>query len=138
MTKKSLEDLAKQLGYNNFGQMKEAIGVKKEGFLSSLFSRKKKEKEKETSPTKEVTEQKPEEPTIGSNILPFLDLIAKNSITLPGMARDVNVLRQNIAKLVKIKGETAATKADKFFKTEDQRESELEAAKAKAKSKYKG
>ncbi len=133
MTKKSLEDLAKQLGYNNFGQMKEAIGVKKEGFLSSLFSRKKKEKEKETSPTKEVTEQKPEEPTIGSNILPFLDLIAKNSITLPGMARDVNVLRQNIAKLVKIKGETAATKADKFFKTEDQRESELEAAKAKAK-----
>lgn len=135
MTKKSLEDLAKQLGYNNFGQMKEAIGVKKEGFLSSLFGKKKKEKEKEkeTSPTKEVTEQKPEEPTIGSNVLPFLDLIAKNSITLPGMARDVNVLRQNIAKLVKIKGETAATKADKFFKTEDQRESELEAAKAKAK-----
>jgi hypothetical protein len=113
--------------------MKEAIGVKKEGFLSSLFGKKKKEKEKETSPTKEVTEQKPEEPTIGSNVLPFLDLIAKNSITLPGMARDVNVLRQNIAKLVKIKGETAATKADKFFKTEDQRESELEAAKAKAK-----
>ena len=130
MTKKSLEDLAKQLGYNNFGQMKEAIGIKKEGFLSSLFSRKK----KETSPTKEGEEQKPEEPTIGSNILPFLDLIAKNSITLPGMARDVNVLRQNIAKLVKIKGETAATKADKFFKSEDQRESELEGARAKAKS----
>jgi len=129
MTKKSLEDLAKQLGYKNFGQMREAIGIKKEGFLSSLFSRKK----KETSPTKEGEEQKPEEPTIGSNILPFLDLIAKNSITLPGMARDVNVLRQNIAKLVKIKGETAATKADKFFKTEDQRESALEGARAQAK-----
>lgn len=131
MTKKSLEDLAKQLGYKDFGQMREAIGIKKEGFLSSLFSKKK--KEKETSPTKEVTEQKPEEPTVGSNILPFLDLIAKNSITLPGMARDVNVLRQNIAKLVKIKGETASTKADKFFKSEDQRESELEGARAKAK-----
>lgn len=129
MTKKSLEDLAKQLGYKNFGQMRESIGIKKEGFLSSLFSRKK----KETSPTKEGEEQKPEEPTIGSNILPFLDLIAKNSITLPGMARDVNVLRQNIAKLVKIKGETAATKADKFFKTEDQRESALEGARAQAK-----
>jgi len=50
------------------------------------------------------------------------------------MARDVNVLRQNIAKLVKIKGETAATKADKFFKSEDQRESELEAARAKSKA----
>lgn len=133
MTKKSLEDLAKQLGYKDFGQMREAIGVKKEGFLSSLFRKKKKEKEKETSPTKEVTEQKPEEPTVGSNILPFLDLIAKNSITLPGMARDVNVLRQNIAKLVKIKGETAATKADKFFKSEDQRESELEGTRAQAK-----
>lgn len=93
----------------------------------------KKESKSKTSPTKEVTEQKPEEPTVGSNILPFLDLIAKNSITLPGMARDVNVLRQNIAKLVKIKGETASTKADKFFKSEDQRESELEGARAKAK-----
>ena len=71
MTKKSLEDLAKQLGYKNFGQMREAIGIKKEGFLSSLFSRKK----KETSPTKEGEEQKPEEPTIGSNILPFLPAI---------------------------------------------------------------
>jgi hypothetical protein len=87
-----------------------------------------------SSPTKEGDEQKTEEPTIGSNILPFLDLIAKQSLAFPGMARDVNVLRQNIAKLVKIKGETAATKADKFFKSEDQRESELEAARSKSKA----
>jgi hypothetical protein len=104
----------------------------KKGLLSSIFGRK--EKKKETSPTKEGVEQKTEEPTIGSNILPFLDLIAKQSLAFPGMARDMNVLRQNIAKLVKLKGETVATKADKFFKTEDQRESELEAARAKSKS----
>jgi hypothetical protein len=104
----------------------------KKGLLSSIFGRK--EKKKETSPTKEGVEQKTEEPTVGSNVLPFLDLIAKQSLAFPGMARDVNVLRQNIAKLVKIKGETAATKADKFFKSEDQRESELEAARAKSKS----
>jgi len=103
----------------------------KRGLLSSIFG--KKEKKKKTSPTKEGVEQKTEEPTVGSNVLPFLDLIAKQSLAFPGMARDVNVLRQNIAKLVKIKGETAATKADKFFKSEDQRESELEAARAKSK-----
>lgn len=131
MAKKSLEELAKDLGYKDFRQMKESIGVKKEGFISSLF--KKKKKQKETSPSKEIVEEKSEEPTVGSNILPFLDLIAKNSIALPGMARDVNVLRQNIAKLVKIKGQTAVTKADKFFKTEDKRESEIEATRAKAK-----
>jgi len=104
----------------------------KRSLLSSIFG--KKEKKKETSPTKEGVEQKAEEPTIGSNVLPFLDLIAKQSLAFPGIARDVNVLRQNIAKLVKIKGETAATKADKFFKTEDQREAELEAARAKSKA----
>jgi len=104
----------------------------KKGLLSSIFGRK--EKKRETSPTKEGVEQKTEEPTVGSNVLPFLDLIAKQSLAFPGMARDVNVLRQNIAKLVKIKGETAATKADKFFKSEDQRESELEATRAKSKA----
>ena len=104
----------------------------KKGLLSSIFG--KKEKKKKTSPTKEGVEQKTEEPTVGSNVLPFLDLIAKQSLAFPGMARDVNVLRQNIAKLVKIKGETAATKADKFFKSEDQRESELEATRSKSKA----
>lgn len=104
----------------------------KKSLLSSIFGRK--EKKKETSPTKKGEEQKTEEPTIGSNVLPFLDLIAKQSLAFPGIARDVNVLRQNIAKLVKIKGETAATKADKFFKTEEQREAELEATRAKSKA----
>lgn len=127
MAKKNLEDLANELGYKNFKQMKESIGGSHKGFFSSLFSRKSK---KETSPTKEGAE----ESGVSSKAIPFLDIIAKNSISLPGMARDVNVLRQNIAKLVKLKGGEAVSKADKFFKTEDQRESELEGARAKSKA----
>ena len=84
----------------------------------------KKEKDPK-SPTK-AGEQT--EGSISSDIIPFLNIIAKNSLALSGMARDMNVLRQNIVKLVKLKNAEAITKADKFFKTEDQREAELEAA----------
>jgi hypothetical protein len=76
--------------------------------------------------------------TISKESLVFLKIIAKNSIALPGMARDVNVLRQNVVKLVKLKAndkKSAATKADKFFKTEDQREAELEASRKKTATK---
>jgi hypothetical protein len=51
---------------------------------------------------------------------------AKNSLVLPVMARDMNVMRQNIVKLVKLQGGTAATKADMFFKTAKEREAEYE------------
>jgi hypothetical protein len=50
-------------------------------------------------------------------------LSAKNSMVLPMMARDMNLTRQNIAKLVKLQGGTAATKADMFFKRSAERES---------------
>lgn len=50
-------------------------------------------------------------------------LSAKNSMVLPMMARDMNLVRQNIAKLVKLQGGTAATKADMFFKRSGERES---------------
>jgi hypothetical protein len=83
------------------------------------------------SPTKEGQESTA---NISADVIPFLNIIAKNSIALPGMARDMNVLRQNIVKLVKLKSaEAVTTKADKFFKTEDQREAELEEAKKKEK-----
>ena len=81
------------------------------------------------SPTKEGQDTTA---NISADVIPFLNIIAKNSIALPGMARDMNVLRQNIVKLVKLKSaEAVTTKADKFFKTEDQREAELEDAKKK-------
>jgi hypothetical protein len=79
------------------------------------------------SPTKEGA---PANAGISEDVLPFLNVIAKNSIVLPGMARDMNVLRQNIAKLVNLKGKEskvkAEGKADKFFQTEDLREAKLE------------
>jgi hypothetical protein len=127
MAKKNLEELAKNLGYKNFDKMKESVGNKDAGFsFMSLFGGK---KSKETSPSKAGTET---EATggISEDVLPFLNVIAKNSIVLPGMARDMNVLRQNISKLVNLKGKEskvkAEGKADKFFQTEEAREAKLE------------
>ena len=95
---------------------------------SSVFTAKEK-KNKETSPSKAGTETV-STGGISEDVLPFLNVIAKNSIVLPGMARDMNVLRQNIAKLVNLKGKEskvkAEGKADKFFQTEDAREAKLE------------
>jgi hypothetical protein len=42
-------------------------------------------------------------------------LSAKNSMVLPMMHRDINVIRQNMVKLVKLEGGTPAGRADKFF-----------------------
>jgi hypothetical protein len=121
MANKTFEDLAKELGYISFADMKRTIGRGK-SLAESIFSKKRKSS---TSPTKVGN---PSEGSISEDIIPFLNIIAKNSLALPGMARDMNVLRQNIVKLVKLKNAEALTKADKFFKSEDQREAELEAA----------
>lgn len=64
---------------------------------------------------------------------------AKNSLVLPMMARDMNLMRQNIAKLVKIQGEgkvggEPAYKADMFFKRAGEREKEYESKFGKAKT----
>lgn len=48
---------------------------------------------------------------------------AKNSMVLPAMARDINLMRQNVAKLVKIQGVKPAYGADMFFKKAEERES---------------
>jgi hypothetical protein len=51
---------------------------------------------------------------------------AKNSSVLPGMARDMNLIRQNISKLLKIQGGSPSYKADMFFKKSSEREKEYE------------
>jgi hypothetical protein len=51
---------------------------------------------------------------------------AKNSTVLPGMARDMNIMRQNISKLVKLQGGSPTNKADMFFKRASEREKEYE------------
>ena len=67
---------------------------------------------------------------LGEDATSVLSIIAKNSMSLPGMARDMNVLRQNIVKLVKLKGGKTSRfggKADAFFKGSKEREETLEA-----------
>ena len=65
-------------------------------------------------------------------------MTAKNTLVLPAMARDMNLLRQNIAKVVKLQGGTAATKADMFFKRAGERESMFESAFSKLRGKSGG
>jgi len=80
-----------------------------------------------TKQTKSPTDEKVNESSA------LLTIIAKNSMSLPGMARDMNVLRQNIVKLVKLQGGQTTTfggKADEFFMREDAREQSLEDARA--------
>ena len=85
MANKTFEDSAKELGYKTFSDMKKTLGKANSFSISSFF---KKEKSS-TSPTKEG-----DDGSISSDIIPFLNIIAKNSLALPGMARDMNVLRQ--------------------------------------------
>jgi hypothetical protein len=58
-------------------------------------------------------------------------ITAKNSVVLPSMARDMNIMRQNMIKLVKAQGETPSRKADMFFQRSRERE-EIYKSKVKA------
>jgi hypothetical protein len=53
-------------------------------------------------------------------------IAAKNSMVLPAMARDMNVMRQNIVKMVKLSGGSPSTKADMFFMKASEREKSYE------------
>jgi murein DD-endopeptidase MepM/ murein hydrolase activator NlpD len=65
---------------------------------------------------------------IGSDI----KIVAKNSIVLPHLARDLNVVRQNIVKLVKSKKIKPAASADMFFLRAKEREDAYEAQQDKS------
>jgi hypothetical protein len=62
-----------------------------------------------------------------------LDIVGKNTMALPIMMRDMNVMRQGIVKLVKLSGGTQRDKADRFFQTSAERESLYETKIAKSK-----
>lgn len=70
---------------------------------------------------------------ISKDGLTYLQIMAKNSMSIPWMARDINVMRQNLIKLVKLKGgkDASTNKADMWFLKEDEREAALEAQKTK-------
>ena len=56
----------------------------------------------------------------------------KNSMALRGMSRDMNVMRQNVTKLVKLQGGTATNKADAFFMKQGEREKATEVERQKS------
>jgi hypothetical protein len=53
-------------------------------------------------------------------------ITAKNTLVLPALHRDVNVIRQNIVKLVKMRGGDARNKADMYFMKAKEREDKYE------------
>jgi putative chitinase len=61
----------------------------------------------------------------------LLKIIGKNFMSLPGFARDVNVARQNMQKLVKLEGGKPATGADAQFLKEGERAKKLDVDVAK-------
>ena len=54
-------------------------------------------------------------------------ITAKNSMSLPVIATQMNLMQKNIAKMVKLSGGTPTTKADSFFKDSKFRENAYEA-----------
>jgi hypothetical protein len=52
-----------------------------------------------------------------------MDVVGKNTMVMPLMMRDSNIMRQSLVKLVKLSGGTQRDKADRFFQTAKDRES---------------
>ena len=116
-------------------KMKENIDPRKmfdqSGLLVAMFPAlkaysaisKKQRKDKDSSTGASVSDNK-----IISSIAATSALTAKNTMVLPAMARDMNLMRSNIQKLVKLSGGTATTKADMFFKRAGERETIYESA----------
>jgi hypothetical protein len=81
---------------------------------------------KEKSPTKEG---------VDSNLI---ETIARNSLALPGIAKDMNILRQNIVELARIERKSEeqqdVSKQGDFFESQDAEESQLEAGRLKPQS----
>ena len=69
-----------------------------------------------------------------SQVASSLDIAARNSMALPIMMRDMNVMKQGILKLVKIAGGTQRDKADRFFLSSSEREKSYESQMATTKS----
>lgn len=112
------------------------------GLLVSLFPGLKAYKAKlgEGAPLQE-TQQSLETQNKFKNVNNDLIITAKNMMTFPMMHRDMNIMRQNIVKLVKLEGGDAATKADAFFLSSKERSLKYKAeidSKKKSKEKEKG
>ena len=113
-------DIKKQMAKKTFGG---------DDFLSSVLREKlgiEKEK-KAKSPSKEGSEG------LGAEASSVLTIIAKNTMVLSGMAKDVKNLSQNIQKLVKLKGGKSTSSASDFFrKQKDKTAGKLKPGKSKS------
>jgi len=69
-----------------------------------------------------------------SQLTNSLDVMGKNSMALPVIMRDINVMKQGILKLVKIAGGTQKDRADRFFLSASDREKSYESQIASTKS----
>jgi putative chitinase len=112
----------------NLGFLKESIGKKETPV-----------KVKETSPTPEkiasdIGDKSPKSKEVdGSSeeAVTYLKVIAKNFGSIPSIARDMNVARQNLIKIIKSKGGKATNKADAMFMKESDLEKKLESEREK-------
>ncbi len=92
---------------------------KKDSFMSALFP---KVKGYKADVKKDDLVKKTPEKDVSVDITKRLDIIAKNTLALPMMARDINVMRQSLIKMVKIWDGEQKNKADMFFLKEAERE----------------
>ena len=129
---KGLKKLGKK-AYNEFFGGDDIISARMRGLL------KKKDADKLESDKSAFGAAVGPTPDMGEESNNLLHIIAKESMSLHGMARDMNVMRQNIIKLVNLENQgkskkdekASVNKADMYFLKEDEREAKLEASKNK-------
>ena len=131
---KGAGSFGKKVYMETFGG-KDIFSAYMRGRLAKDKDKEEKQKEEKIKPEPVVSSKDDEEQNA------YLKIIAKNALSLHMLARDVNVLRQNIVQLTKIEAANynkeksekqkikAAEKADIFFSKEDEREAALEAEK---------
>lgn len=127
------QGITKSLSQSLRDKVKESIDPRKflnqSGLLVSLFPKLKAfEAKKVTSKTKleSISPVSDSSGILLEAIQKDTQISAKNSMVLPAMHRDFNVMRQNIAKLVQLEGETPRQGADAWFKKSKVREASYE------------
>jgi hypothetical protein len=128
-SKGSIKDIGKSFSKENIKTKLVQSAFGGDDIFSALIRSKlgvKKKQKKGESPTKEG---------VDSN---FLQTIAQNSLALPGIAKDMNILRQNIVELARIERKSEeqqdVSKQGDFFESQDALESQLEAQRLKPQS----
>lgn len=142
------ESFSKQ-GLKKLGRKTYRTAFSGDDIFSSYMRGRLRKKEKKELEEKGIEEGAPTK--VGADSSVFIKIIAKESMAIPAMARDTNVLRQNLQKLVKLWGGEAATKKEvdgvkekklsvaregeeerlkdvSYFAEQDKKEAELEAS----------